>query len=259
MALIECKFFSEVLELSTQVTVILPQDTRSQIGMTGRAHGTVHPTLYLLHGYSDDDSIWMRRTSIERYVASRGLAVIMPNVHHSYYTDQAVGSRYWTFLSDELPTIMRSFFPLSAAREDTFVAGLSMGGYGAFKWALRCPKVFAAAASLSGVMDVRLQQGREPRWSATFGSLDRVTRNGDDLFLLAEAIYPKDCPPLFQWCGTEDSLRQENLAFRAHCSALGLPLTYEEGAGDHSWSHWDRMIQRVLEWLPLRDPPAQVL
>src|SRR4029079_1126758 len=97
---------------------------------------------------SDDDSIWLRRTSIERYVADLGIAVVMPQVHRSYYTDEAYGRPYWTFLSEELPRVASGFFRLSPRREDTFVAGLSMGGYGAFKWALRQPWRFAAAASL---------------------------------------------------------------------------------------------------------------
>ena len=110
--------------------------------------------LYLLHGLSDDDTIWLRRTSIERYVAPLGLAVVMPQVHRSFYTDEAHGNRYWTFLSEELPELVHHFFRLSRRREDTFVAGLSMGGYGALKWALREPERFAAAASMSAAADV---------------------------------------------------------------------------------------------------------
>ncbi len=134
--------------------VILPQQTHTQIGMQNVTGTGLHPTLYLLHGLSDDDSIWLRRTSIERYVADLGIAVVMPQVHRSFYTDMAEGGRYWTFISEELPTLARSFFPLSHQREDNFVAGLSMGGYGAFKLALRKPEQYAAAASLSGALDM---------------------------------------------------------------------------------------------------------
>src|SRR6476619_7886720 len=130
------------------MTVILPQSTAGQIGMTGSESTGETPVLYLLHGLSDDDTIWLRRTSIERYVAALGLAVVMPQVHRSFYTDEAYGNRYWTYLSEELPEIVHGFFRLSRRREDTFVAGLSMGGYGALKWALRDPGRFAAAASL---------------------------------------------------------------------------------------------------------------
>ena len=136
------------------MTVVLPQATSSQIGLTGETTGGDAPVLYLLHGLSDDDTIWLRRTSIERYAAPLGLAVVMPQVARSFYTDEAHGNRYWTFLSEELPQLARSFFHLSDRREDTFVAGLSMGGYGALKWALHRPGRFAAAASLSGALDL---------------------------------------------------------------------------------------------------------
>src|SRR5215208_1166391 len=128
MALLRCDVFSEALSLSTSMTVILPQPTTTRIGTTGGAGDDPPPVLYLLHGLSDDDTIWLRRTSIERYVAPLGLAVVMPQVHRSFYTDQAYGGRYWTFLSEELPALVADWFRVSDRREDTFVAGLSMGG-----------------------------------------------------------------------------------------------------------------------------------
>ena len=149
MAMIRCNYFSETLGLSTSMTVIVPQATKGQIGMKGVATRERHPVLWLLHGGSDDDTIWMRRTSIERYVSELGLAVVMPQVQLSFYTDMAYGGKYGTFLMEELPQIARSLFPLSDAREENYVAGLSMGGYGAFKWALSKPDMFAAAAGLS--------------------------------------------------------------------------------------------------------------
>jgi putative tributyrin esterase len=251
MALVECKFFSEVLGLSTEAMVILPQATQGQIGMEGRVAGGRHPTLYLLHGMSDDHTIWMRRTSIERYAAPLGLAVVMPSVHRSRYVDQVDGYRYGTFLMDELPQIMREFFPLSERREDSFVAGLSMGGYGALKWALQRPEAFAAAASLSGGLDAAGRDPTNPEWRRSFGDLEQLRANRNDLFGLAEEVAGGDVPALYQWCGTEDKLYDENVRFRDHCRKLDLPLTYEEGPGGHEWACWDLMIQRVLDWIPL--------
>lgn len=111
-----------------------------QIGMNGSQKKSSYPVLYLLHGLSDDHTIWHRRTSIERYVSALGLAVVMPNVGKSFYTDMANGGNYFTFITEELPTLVQSYFPVSAKREDNFIAGLSMGGYGAFKVALSCPE-----------------------------------------------------------------------------------------------------------------------
>jgi len=267
MALIHCDFFSEVLGLSTSMDVILPQPTTRPPDSGPVAPGRLsaspparrHPTLYLLHGLSDDHTIWQRRTSIERYVAPLGLAVVMPAVGRSFYCDTAFGHRYWTFVSEELPALARSFFPLSAAREDNFAAGLSMGGYGAFKLALRCPGKFAAAASLSGALDMAGQaKAAEKEWRAelehVFGNLDALSGSADDLLHMAKAVArsagPR--PALYQWCGTEDFLYQDNLRFRDHARRIGLALTYEEGPGTHEWACWDQQIQRVLEWLPLK-------
>ncbi|MEC0173816.1 alpha/beta hydrolase family protein [Paenibacillus favisporus] len=257
MALIQCHFFSDVLQLSTSMTVILPQQTRHQIGMQNNTFADKHPTLYLLHGLSDDDSIWLRRTSIERYVASTGLAVVMPQVHRSFYTDMAYGNKYWTFISEELPSIARSFFPLSAEREDNFVAGLSMGGYGAFKWALSKPESFAAAASLSGAMNgMRAPEDpdRFPDYKLIYGDKPEKNRE-EDLFCLMEQCAKSEGPKpmLYQCCGTEDFLYEDNVMFREACKQSGLDYTYEEGPGSHEWGYWDAKIQDVLAWLPLKN------
>lgn len=259
MALIRCDFFSEALQLSTTMTVVLPQATSTQIGMTGvvGAAGR-HPTLYLLHGLSDDDSIWLRRTSIERYVAPLGLAVVMPQVHRSFYADQVHGGRYWTFLSEELPALAQSFFPLSPRREDTFVAGLSMGGYGALKWALRTPQRFAAAASLSGALDLAdgsLRRDLPDLYRTTFGD-GPVAGTPDDLLWLLDRAGASgaDLPALYLACGTEDPLLGQNQSFLASAEASGIPVTVDLGPGEHEWGYWDDRIQDVLAWLPLSRP-----
>lgn len=256
MALMQCHFYSEVLGLSTTMTVILPQQTSTQIGMTNHAEGGLHKTLYLLHGLSDDDSIWLRRTSIERYVAEMGIAVVMPQVHRSFYTDMEYGGQYWTFISKELPAIARSFFPLSHAREDNFVAGLSMGGYGAFKLALRCPETFVAAASLSGALDMAgLIKANTDLFNhrLVYGDQD-ITGTDNDLIWLLQELERTEAPKpmLYQCCGTEDFLYEDNQVFRKACEATSLDFTYQEGPGGHDWGYWDARIQDVLKWLPLK-------
>ena len=257
MAHLRCDFFSEALSLSTSMTVLLPQQTTTQIGMEGRSGESPPPVLYLLHGLSDDDTIWLRRTSIERYAAPLGLAVVMPQVHRSFYTDEAYGGRYWTFLSEELPQLVSSLFRVSDRREDTFVAGLSMGGYGAFKWALRQPERFAAAASLSGAVDVAgLRMGRErPEDQRMFERIfdDReVAGSSDDLHSLLTRADPAALPSLYLCCGTEDALIEDNRAFAEACTSAGVPLRSSFGPGAHDWAYWDVEIQDVLAWLPIR-------
>lgn len=255
MALVRCDFFSDVLGLSTSMTVILPQSTTGQIGMAGSGRSGPTPVLYLLHGLSDDDTIWLRRTSIERYVAPTGLAVVMPQVDRSFYTDEAHGNRYWTFLSEELPDLIDSFFHLSREREDTFVAGLSMGGYGALKWALQRPDRFAAAASLSGAVDVAGMQAQgqwRPELMAQVFGPDPITGTDNDLFHLVDNLESAAAPRFFLACGTEDVLIDSNRRFVERILTRGLTLEHRFDPGEHEWGLWDRQIQDVLDWLPLR-------
>jgi len=258
MALIQCDFHSDVLGMACSMNVILPQQSATQIGMTGGTTKAEYPVLYLLHGASDDHTIWGRRTSIERYVAGMDLVVVMPNVHRSFYTDMKYGAKYWGFISKELPQIVKSFFPVSNRREDSFVAGLSMGGYGALKLALRCPDKFAAAASLSGVTDILSLWNDNDNFKKEllhiFGSQEEFTSSRNDLFKLSSDLKnsDKDIPALFQACGTEDFLYKDNVRFRDHLQELDYDFHYQEAPGVHCWDFWDTAIQDVLKWLPLK-------
>jgi len=253
MAHLRCDFFSETLGLSTSMTVLLPQSSSGQVGMAGAVGDGAPPVLYLLHGLSDDDTTWLRRTSIERYAAPLGLAVVMPQVHRSFYADGVNGGRYWTFLSEELPGLVDRFFRVSTRREDTFVAGLSMGGYGAVKWALRHPERFAAAASLSGVLDVAALRERveDPHLlERVFGAAGPGGTSDDLLRLLGQAD-PATLPALHVTCGTEDPLLPGNRRFLAAAAAAGVAVTSGISPGGHEWGFWDARIQEVLAWLPL--------
>jgi S-formylglutathione hydrolase FrmB len=254
MALIRCDFFSEALELSTSMTVLLPQPGTAQIGVEGRSSDAPPPVLYLLHGLTDDDTAWTRYTSIERYAAAAGLAVVMPQVHHSFYADETHGMKFWEFLTEELPGVAERFFRISQRRADTFVAGLSMGGYGAMKWALRRPERFAAAATLSGALDAAYIQEFDlrPHMRALTQRVfaGRVVQKSDeDLLHLLATVDPAVLPRLLLRCGTEDHLRAQNERFVAACASHGIALDAGFGPGRHEWSYWDREIQTVIDWL----------
>jgi putative tributyrin esterase len=256
MALIHCNFFSHTLGVMSALDVILPQppppDDYAHVAVSEKKY----PTLYLLHGLTDDHTVWQRRTAIECYVENTGLAVVMPAVQRSFYTDMAHGYKYWTYLSQEVPFVARSLFRLSEKRDENFVAGLSMGGYGAFKLALRCPERFAAAASLSGALDiVDVTRNPDPDWlreqKLIFGNLNKVSGGENDLFALAQRLVESGvpCPALFSWCGTEDFLIEHNRKFASHCRDISLPLEYSESPGGHEWQRWDEQIQKVLKWI----------
>jgi S-formylglutathione hydrolase FrmB len=254
MALIECNFYSETLGLCVTTLVILPQKTNAQLKAQKPAGGRKPlKTLWLLHGNSDDQTIWLRRSAIERYVAPLEIAVVMPAVNRSFYADMASGPGYWTFISEELPLVMRDFFPLSGAREDNFVAGLSMGGYGAFKLALAHPERFAAAASLSGAlgpMEKLVTKLGKKEFRSIFGNLRRIQGSGHDLYFLAKKAVKsgQPLPRLYAWCGDADFLYKDNLYFVKFARKIGLELFFEADKGaDHQWAYWDKRIQSVLK------------
>ena len=246
MSLMQVDFYSDVLGRGAQLCALLPE---------GPAPSGGFPTLYLLHGMSDDHTVWTRRTSIERYAEDKRLAVIMPDTRLGWYANTCAGERYFDHVADEVVRFSRRMLPgLSRRREDTFVAGLSMGGYGAFRCALNQPEIFSKAASLSGALDAsRLPHLDEPLerpayWEDIFGPAEAISGSEHDLFLAAELL-KEDRPELWMWCGTEDFLYEDNLRMRDHLRTLGYSLDYSEGPGDHSWKYWDAQIQNVLDWL----------
>jgi putative tributyrin esterase len=251
MALITCDFFAESLEFGQSMTVVLPQATQAQVGVTpaGGGDGDDPPVLYLLHGMSDDHTAWLRYTSIERYAGAAGLAVVMPAVARSFYTDEAHGHAYWSFVADELPEIASSFFRVSTRPERSYVAGLSMGGYGAIKLALARPGRYAAAASLSGALDI-VRRAEEPLRGNEMH--DRIFAGppgpDDDLFALLDRAEPGGVPPLYISCGTEDRLLEDSQEFVSRAEAKGLDVTSTFPPGEHEWGLWDREIQDVIAW-----------
>ncbi|MBQ6716170.1 MAG: esterase family protein [Clostridia bacterium] len=257
MALLHVDFFSDVLGMCVEMDVILPENTVGQIGMEGKSGPDKWKTLYLLHGMSDDHTIWQRRTSIERYVADKGIAVVMPSTQLGWYTDMYEGMKWYTYIAEELPRICRSFFPnMSDKREDTFVCGLSMGGYGAFKLALRASETFGWGASLSGALDVEQLVrwgglGNPGYWTDVFGPADEIKDGFNDLFKAASDLKEngKPIPKLYMWCGEQDFLFSHNERMDKHLTELGIEHVYEKSPGDHQWKYWDEKVQTVLSWL----------
>lgn len=247
MAHLVVDYYADALGVQTRMHVLLPQRLAA-----GKAK-----TLYLLHGMSDDEGTWMRRTSIERYAEEHGLAVVMPDGGLGWYTDMYRGLAWFRFVSEELPALCRRFFPiLSDKREDTYIGGNSMGGYGALKCALRAPRTFSRVISLSGALDAadiainNTVPATRRYWEDVFGPAEDVSGSENDLFAAATALTdPALRPRIYMWCGTEDFLYAQNIRMRDHLRALGYDLMYEESPGDHQWRHWDKKIAGALNWL----------
>ena len=242
MAFLRCEITSESLRMATAVDVILPdKGDLSEV-----------KTLYLLHGLTDDCTGWTRYTAVERYARERGLAVVLPEVQRSFYTDMAYGLPYFTYVSEELPAVCRRMFGLSAARERNYIFGLSMGGYGAMKCALTYPDRYAGAASFSGVADLRRTVERrslslqESEITAIFGE-EKTVPPKDDLFALAERLCG-DTPGLYLSCGEQDGLYAANCRLDEHLRSLGIVHQFEHWPGAHSWDFWDRSLRVALAY-----------
>ena len=249
MALIRMDHVPESIKLNLPLHLIVPDPGE----MKGVALGE-RRVLYLLHGLSDDGSAWARYTRIEILARKYGLVVVMPSVGRSFYTDQANGQKYFTYLVEELPRYMLEVFGIQPVREKTLIAGLSMGGYGAMKAALLHPELYSAAGSFSGLLSLsilNLAPADDPRrkeFELLFGNLvDLPGSAHDPMAWLSAAVEKKvNLPRLYVSCGRQDDLYPLNLLFKSACEKLAIPLHFHETGGGHRWSLWDREIASFL-------------
>lgn len=251
MAWTELNLFSESLGTQQQVSVILPQESMSGvIGANQQTQIKNRKTLYLLHGLSDNHTTWMRMTSIERYAQENGLCVVMPFADKSFYCDMKYGGKYYTYIAKELPKLIESFFNVSDKREDRFLAGNSMGGYGALKIALRESDSFSAVAALSAVSDI--VGGKEmfcDEFRSVFGDEMEIPES-EDLFALAKQVDKNQKKPrVLMRVGTEDFLYDSNVKLRDFFKTLSFDYTYQETPGKHDWCFWEESIPYIMHWL----------
>lgn len=240
---------SRILEMDTNIHVVIPYDYYDAQGNPGK----YDKVLYLLHGLKQNADAWPRFSSAERYANYYGYALVFPEVQRSFYTDMKQGMRYFTYLTEELPTLVHEMFRLPTEREKTYVGGLSMGGYGALKCALSRPDLYAGAmcfssgfyaleyseflmqvyysrAELEGILGAQLQLKAE-----------------DNLDYLMRA-FPKNTPKprLYLACGTEDPLYPHTIRARDTLRKTGFDLTYEEWPGAHDWRFWDVALEKAM-------------
>lgn len=257
--------YSHVLGMDVPVNVFLPERRKSEV--LDQANKK-YPVLYLLHGHSDDQNAWLRKSQIELLVRDLEVIVVMPTTHRGFYTDGKTGLKYFTFIGEELPKIICNMFHASNKREDTFVMGNSMGGYGAFKLALNYPNRFAAAASLSGALlpyefvidedtnDIFNLSDFSNNIKNVFGTKEDFDNSINDLCYMAKELdkYDGEQPLLYQCCGTEDPLTYENnqiFSKYVEENTTNLNRIYSESPGDHNWEYWMPRAKDFIEMLHL--------
>lgn len=263
MALIQAHYLSQALKRTVSIQVILPVDTWTSPGQKARK-AKPFKTLYLLHGLFGYNGDWISGTRIQRWAENKNLAVVMPSGENGFYLNQPnSGDDYNTFIGEELLAMTRSMFPLSHKREDTFIAGLSMGGYGAIQNGLKYAHNFSYIAGLSSAFVLEaVQHGlfKEPiaNEKEAFGNIEAAKGTEKDLQFLAKQLKDKlkkdpfhSFPKLYIACGTEDRLLNANRDYRDFLLKEKIEHVYVESGGDHNWDYWDKTIQDVLAWLPL--------
>ena len=260
MALLTVNLMSSVLKRPVTLNAVLPSDR-----MSGPSDRPLR-MMILLHGALGNYNDWVTNTRIQILAEEKGICVIMPSGENSFYLDNPLSSNFFgTYVGEELPEMMRRMFRLSDRREDCFISGLSMGGFGALRLALKYNETFGAAAPLSGAYVLHEpdpanedeEVGKMGFETSCFGSMRQGWESAENnplnlartLMDRAKADPSVHVPRLYMACGTEDPLYGPNCAVRDELLCLGYDVSWEQGPGRHEWDFWDRFIERVLEWL----------
>ncbi len=254
MAIIDVNYYSNALMRNVTYKAIVPTE-ELEVGKPLK-------TLYLLHGIMGDYTNWIVKTRVAQLATKYKIAVIMPSGENSFYVDQeAACNNYGEYVGRELVEETRKLFPLSTNREHTYIAGLSMGGYGALRNGLKYNHTFGAIAGLSSalIMEQILASTEEAKWvfgkrsyyEATFGDLSKLKGSDKDLEALIINIKKENCsmPRIYLACGTEDHLINNNRQYRDFLISQDVKHIYFETSGIHDWKFWDEYIEKVMRWL----------
>lgn len=240
MAFATIQYHSRSLQKASSLNVIFPDDP---------AIPRPWSVFYLLHGLSDDHTIWMRRTSIERHVAGLPLVVVMPDGGRGWYTNAKEGYRHEDDLIQDVVGLVDRTFPVKAERAGRCIGGLSMGGYGAVKVGFKHLDKFASVNSHSGAMAythgiAEVAKPLSPEFDRIFG--EKPAGGPEDLFAIVERGDHGLLPALRFDCGADDFLLGQNRAFRDHLVKLGVVHEYEEFPGGHDWAYWDLHVRDAI-------------
>lgn len=267
MSVMQCNFYSKCLANFVDVTVYIPSYHNGDITMGDMPLDQIYDknqkfkTVYLLHGMLDDHSCWMRWSMVEEQAEQHRIALVMPSGQNSFYINAEHGLNYYDFISEELPRWAEMNFPLLEGRENRYIAGLSMGGYGAVRHGLSMPDRYAAIGAFSGALDILSLEdvlGSIPGmhnvvdYENLFGGIDKIKGTDHDLPALAKKCKEqnKELPKVFISCGTEDAICIDmDRRYKELLNELGYEVEYFEMPGVHEWKVWNESIRRFLNYI----------
>lgn len=243
--------FSQMLNRDFEYRAIIPE-AQSQ---------SPFPVLFLLHGYGGNSMEWLEKSSIDRLAEDYSMAIILPSVGDGYYLDNPATGNMTTFIGTELVEDVRKRFPmLSTKREETYIGGVSMGGFGATLIGFTHPTVFSKIASFSGAFilhavsigDPLVLGNAEPTYFKKLFGDDLTSLEGspfDPVCAAEKAMQSGYAPSIYLLCGKNDTLYQPNLRFRTQLQTLGSSVTWQEVPGKHEWSVWNKYLESLFCWL----------
>ena len=254
MALIQVNYMSKALFRMVPLNVILPvdkfdADTDRYLMDKDRKF----KTLYLLHGLLGNYTDWVSRSRIQVWAEEKNLAVVMPSGDNSFYfRSRTPWNDYESFIGKELPEITRKMFPLSDKREDTFIGGLSMGGYGALRNGIVFSDTYSHVIGLSSALHIFDDLSEEANLGL-FDNLEEASKTNLNHMVAAAEMFENNAPvPRFYMaCGRQDGFLKVNKDFRDYLKEKGADVTWDEEDAGHEWAFWDSQIKKVIDWLPL--------
>jgi S-formylglutathione hydrolase FrmB len=260
MARFDVTFSSYSLFRDVEITVIVPSMTIVDMMNANGApvhHGPAAPfsVVYLLHGFGNNRNGWLNYTNVQMYAEERHIAIVTISAENKAYLDQKA-DRFFRFVSEELPEFVTGMFPISKRPEDTYIAGLSMGGYGSYLHGLTHPEKYRAIGTFSA--GVSIDPGTFAK-SAFAKVTDRDPQY--DLYAIAEKVKEegKKFPKIYASCGKKDALYQSCLDYAEKLKELGADVTWDEMEQyGHEWRFWDAQVEKFLDWIPRDDYYAKL-
>lgn len=259
MAFLTIEFYSECMKRCVDFKAILPNDAP---GTQGAADENPLKTLYLLHGYGNRNSEWVWNSNIVELADKYRLCVVLPSGENSFYLDgEATGRQYGTFIGEELPRYVQRTLGVSAKREDNFLGGLSMGGFGAIHTALQFPeqfgRLFALSSALIAPEVMKMKEGggngvaNEAYYRLQFGKPELLEHGESNPEELVRRILQQKglMPEMYLACGTEDFLIRENRRFSGFLKEQGVEHRYLESPGEHNFAFWNAYLEPAIQWL----------